>query len=248
MNDALIQKIRKILSKTAEAGCTEEEANSAFALANKLMMEHNITMMQVKTSGEQSEQVFGEAKADEYGKWTLDISLAAGTVQDFFFVKYIAMPKPGARRYNILLFFGTKENAITAKYVYDGLISAFDNLWTSYQRKHRRPAKERRTFIRGVTEGFKCKLREERKNLVQEQDLTRGAGGTEIVLRSVVQQTLERFNKTYPDLKYRKVQMARDSYNPQTRAAGFNAGKNLNISRPIGHSKSTSEARKGLVK
>ncbi len=245
MNDALIQKIRKILSKTAEAGCTEEEANSAFALANKLMMEHNITMMEVKASSQTTETVFGEAKATEYGRWTLDIGLATSVVQDFFFVKAVSIPKPGSRRYQNLLFFGTKENAITAKYVYDGMLTAFDTLWINYQKKNRRPANERRTFIRGVTEGFKLKLREERKNLVQQQDIMRGNVGTEIILRSVQAQTLERFNKLYPMLKNRSVKFTGGRYNSETHAAGINAGKNLNISRPIGRDNSN---LKGLVK
>ena len=42
MSDSIIEKIRKLLSKTTENGCTEAEAMSAAAMAVKIMDRHNI--------------------------------------------------------------------------------------------------------------------------------------------------------------------------------------------------------------
>ncbi|MGO9180794.1 MAG: DUF2786 domain-containing protein [Candidatus Limnocylindrales bacterium] len=43
-NEGRVAKIRKILTKTEDAGCTQEEAEAAFALATRLMAEHNLEM------------------------------------------------------------------------------------------------------------------------------------------------------------------------------------------------------------
>lgn len=48
----LFKKIKALLSKTTEAGCTEAEAFAALETANRLMAEHNISILDLETEGE----------------------------------------------------------------------------------------------------------------------------------------------------------------------------------------------------
>jgi hypothetical protein len=51
MND-IVERIRKILAKTEEAGCTQAESEAAMAMASRLMAEHNLSMSEVTKGGE----------------------------------------------------------------------------------------------------------------------------------------------------------------------------------------------------
>lgn len=52
MATSIVEKIKKILSKTVENGCSPEEAASAAAMAAKLMEQHQIDMAELVEKGE----------------------------------------------------------------------------------------------------------------------------------------------------------------------------------------------------
>ena len=51
-SNTVIEKIKKILAKTIESGCTPEEAATAAAMASKLMEQHQIDMADLVEKGE----------------------------------------------------------------------------------------------------------------------------------------------------------------------------------------------------
>ena len=64
MND-IINKIKNLLNKTTENGCTVEEAASAIALAQKLISRHNLSMMDIETAEEEVIANFGAVPGSE---------------------------------------------------------------------------------------------------------------------------------------------------------------------------------------
>lgn len=56
-NADVIDKIRKILKKTEEAGCTQQEAENAFKLASRLIAEHNLSMAEIEKEDGQADDI-----------------------------------------------------------------------------------------------------------------------------------------------------------------------------------------------
>ena len=222
------EKIKKILAKTQEVGCTQQEAESALAMASRLMAQYNISMDEVKSS----EEKWGIVRVATYGKWTLDMSLITKLVSDHCFVKYIA--ESVADRYNSLQFYGLKDNVINAKYMYDSLEKAFDKIWTSYKRRTNSPAKYRRIFISSMASGFDAKMRSERKKLSDEMNQQNNTPGkTEIVLANAMQKVEEKFKQQYPMVRFVKAKITKTNYNSQIAHDGYIAGRNLTLHESI---------------
>lgn len=234
MNTDLINKVKALLSKTTEAGCTEAEAQAAVAMANKLITQHNLSLEEVKNTTD--EDIWGEGKIMESGKFTLNIGLAVSVVENYFFVKSVLFKNQirGVGRGFKLCFYGKKENVITAKYVFDGLIYSFDNLWNQYRKKTKCESKYKKIFISKVAEGFSDKLKIDRYNMVKDMDSKKSDGSvsTAIIIRDVQQRTSEKFKHTYQTRSF-VPKFSAISYDDSIANDGYNAGRKLNINRPI---------------
>ena len=234
MNVDIINKVKALLSKTTNSGCTEAEAQIAIAKANELITKYNISIDEIDNKAE--EEVWGQGKVIEAGKWTLDINVFNGVVTQYFFVKSIKFGngERGIGRGFTLYFYGKRENVVTAKYIFDALMFASNNLWNKYRQSTKCEAKFRQIFIVKLAEGFCEKLRLERSNLINKMDTERQtSGSTAISIRNVEIQLVEKYRKTYPNVKTATTNLSPISYNDRVAQAGYNAGKNLNINRPI---------------
>ncbi len=247
MNDRpkadVIEKIRKILSKTEEAGCTTEESQAAFQMASRIMAEHNLDMAEIE-SGEGGEQSWLEDDVLETGRWSLEQNCAYGIASEFFFVKGIFGYKhSSARQRRVLRFFGRPNNVASAKWVFGALLDAFDRLFAEYRRQHGAPASDRRLFVTGVAGGFREKMKDERRAVEVERDLVQGktSGSTALALRSVMDETTEEFERTHKT-KTARSNFATVSGSQSAFDAGHNAGRKLELRRAIGDS-----GRKGIT-
>jgi hypothetical protein len=245
MNQALIDKIRKILLKTEEAGCTRSEAEAAFAMAQRLLLENNLSMDDISAKEAESTTEWVEEEADNSGRWTNEMNMTYHLVQEHCMVRGLLMRKTSASgKSSVSLYlFGTKENAAVARQMFKSLLSACDRLWIDYRVKRQAPASDRRAYYVGVIKGFSDKLTEERKVVEMEQDVlrSRSSGYTEIVLQSVQQKTMEKFNE-----KHGKMNSSRNNFAPVggSRSAvqdGYQAGRNLSLNQPI-----AGPSRKGI--
>jgi hypothetical protein len=237
MNIEIINKIKGLLAKTTDAGCTEHEAQTAVALANRLITQYNISIENIhSTTKEADEDIWGEAKITPAGKWTLDIHLATCIIEKYFFVKGIRIKngKSGVGRGFILYFYGKKENTITAKYIFDGLMAAFKNLWISYQARTNASAQYRRVFIEHVAQGFADKLKLEREDFIKSTDISKGvSGSTALAINNVEHLVVVKYKKTYPNAKSKSVNFSSVKYNDSVAKAGYRAGRNLNINPQV---------------
>jgi Protein of unknown function (DUF2786) len=89
MNDdaELIARIRKILARTEEAGCTKAEAEAAYALASTLMAKHNLDMAQVEYATGLDGDGWVEGVAIVSERRSTLFSMVGALCQEFFFVK-----------------------------------------------------------------------------------------------------------------------------------------------------------------
>ena len=234
-NDALIAKIRKILEKTESAGCTEAEAASAFALASRLMAEHNLDMADIAVKDGEPAVEWAEDAVFETGQWKQEYNITWNIVHEHFFVEGWFAQRNGKK---VLMLFGKKENLEAARFVFQGLIAAYPALWTTYRFTNNAPASDRRVFIVGVAEGFKSKLADERRAMEVERDLLKGrTGGTALALVSVKQETNAQYAIAHPrnaKRGYGKGHYASLKGSQSTLEAGIAAGRRLDLNRSIG--------------
>jgi hypothetical protein len=247
VSDKLLARIQKILEKTERNGCTEEESAAAFAMASRLMAEHNLTMADVASRGDADDgsQALVEEDADFLcSRWELEHNLAYAAVQEHFFVRGLMVSRyvDGKQR-KALVFFGTKANVEAAKYVFGKLISNFDLLWMRHKAVHRTPGSERRAYVVGVARGFRDKLASDRKVMEAERDLLKhqASGGTALALRNIATEVNRAFEEKHvPKRKdgtarqQKGTRFASVSGSQDTYDAGYQAGKKLNINKELG--------------
>lgn len=233
----ITERIRKILSKTTETGCTQAEADTAFAMASRLLAEHNLSMDEVAASGNTNEEKYVEAATIDTGRWSIEMNLAYHIVKNYFFVEGFFMQSGDNSK--LLMLFGTEPNVATAKFTFKALMASAERLWTTYKIIHRRPGSEGRMFRTGVMKGFSDKLKEEREAQEMERDIIQGSsGGTALALVRVEEKTHAELRKAHPELnkKGKSVNRAELKGDQSTLQAGYNAGKKLNLNRGLGGS------------
>lgn len=230
VDQSIIERIRKILSKTEQAGCTEAEANAAFVMANKLLAQHNLDM----SVFEREVSDYIEESACETGRWSLEHNLAYGIIKNYFFVSpYLLTISGNVRNRRRLMIFGTSDNVRVASFTFNELLDSFDRLWKDYRAKNRLPLSEKRAYITGVATGFSNKMRDERRILEAEQDIIKGSGSTAIVLASVSKKTDIAFREKHKNMKNANIGFAPTRGSQGSFDAGIQAGRSLNINRKI---------------
>lgn len=236
----VIERIRKILTKTEERGCTQAEAETAFRLASRLMAEHNLSMSEVEASDGESEPWTEDGTAVG-GKWTMECNLAYHIVERFFFVEgYIMGRHEQGKRSKKIRFFGKQSNVETAKWAFSALLDAFGRLFREHRSRTKCPATDRRAFAAGVARGFSDKIQEERETVQDEQDVIRGrtTGGTELAIISIKQEVKRAFKQAHPKMGTSSTSFSGIRDSGGARQAGYAAGRSLNLARPIGQSRS----------
>ena len=175
VNPSVIEKLRKILAKTEEAGCTEAEAQSAMARASRLMAEHNLSLDQIQKEVGSEKVEWIEGSGDTLTRWTMEHNLAFFIAKEFFFVEgLIHNIGYGRTQKKLLTLFGQAHNVEAGKWAFNALLDAFGRLFREYRKKSGCPANERRMFVSGVAKGFREKMQDERTALEIERDIDTG--------------------------------------------------------------------------
>lgn len=215
--DELLDTIRRLIALSSSSN--ENESAMALARAEKLMAEHNISMVDIET--QQVKANYEEHDVYSAGRASKKDPYLCSILQDFFFVKAIYIPVGyGKNKKTTLRFFGDKVNVEIAGYVYGVLDIVFD----VFADTNKIPARSRRSYYQGLCNGFKEKLRAEREAL-NKNDKNRNA----LVL--VDKALVEAFQKQFPDVKTKKVSASRmdtDAYNK-----GVKDGKDINLRKGI---------------
>ena len=139
------------------------EAESATALAQRLMLKYNIALIEADGSRMYGFRHLGEPKGRVYEPE----HLLAAIIAEHFFVDAIWVPayRPhDGKRGSVLEICGSQENLEMACYVHAFLSGTADRLWKQHKREHGITSnRERRAFRAGVMEGFHSRLASEQR-------------------------------------------------------------------------------------
>lgn len=237
MSDSpILGKVRKLLAKTTEANCTPAEADSAFAMASRLLAEYNLTMADVAKSGSPTDEVYVEEFTFRTGRWQAIHNLACSIVEEFCYVKGVFHYSQGKqRKVKQFYLFGLRDNVDMAKFMFSSLLASFDCLWDNYRARTFAPLSDKYSFMSGVAEGFSSKMRDERAKFSIEEDAIKGEkkGSTEIVLTGVVEKTLVNFQEKYPKIKNTYVRFGVSDNSTSAKAEGYREGRKLSLRRGL---------------
>jgi hypothetical protein len=235
VNADLVEKVRKILARTEDKGCTTAEAEQAYKLASRLMAEHNISMADVEVSGEDE---WGESPIlFEGARLNVEVDYAVQIACNYFFVKALLSPSwKNGKRGKKLMFFGKTENVAIASHIFTSMRNAFDRLWTDYRSRTGSPAADRRLYVEGIYDGFSGKLAAERRAMNVDRDLATGeSGGTALALRNIEKATIAKLEEIHQGKikKMRQPDFAVAFGSNETYEDGKAAGQSLNLDRPV---------------
>jgi Protein of unknown function (DUF2786)/SprT-like family len=155
----VLKRVADLLA-LAQSG-NQHEAENATALAQRLMLKHNIAIAETPMRRRYGFRHVGAPKA----RHQESEHILAGILGDHFFVEAIWVPSyrpEDGMRASVLEICGTQENLEMASYVHAFLTDSAERLW----REHKRAAcirnnRDRRGYISGVMEGFAMRLRKE---------------------------------------------------------------------------------------
>lgn len=161
MNERILDKIRKVLT-LAENNPSEQEAQSALLLAQRLMVENGIAMADLKVSNKVDEEVVSEAAHDmtKTPWWYYEL---ARVLADNFRCKFFATTQ--GKGYSQVTFLGLKSDVETIKTLFN-----FATLTLKYQTqrlrtKYRKEGKPTdgiaNDYIAGFLKGLKDKFAEQ---------------------------------------------------------------------------------------
>ncbi|MBL8683505.1 MAG: DUF2786 domain-containing protein [Myxococcales bacterium] len=141
----------------------EHEAQTAMKLAQKLMLEHNLSELEANVVRSYVSRELGEPM----GKLEESVGLIGVVLREHFFVEVIQLrvwrPRQGSRG-TVLEVTGTPENVSMAEYVYSFLHHTAEALWSQHKRAHEiKGDRDRRAYRAGVITGFLEKLRAEQR-------------------------------------------------------------------------------------
>lgn len=181
-NEAIIRKIKGLLA-IAEDNKDDEESQSAFIMAQKLMMKHNISMGEVDHASKASQEV-SDGKVTVYKKLFWWERRLASIISENFRVKFYYNNKVldgETKAKRAIVFLGFKQDIELAREMY---ILAYDaithytdkfvNAWyeeTGYKRYRETTTNLRNSYMRGFLHGINDKFEKQVAEMKQEYGL-----------------------------------------------------------------------------
>lgn len=180
INESILKKIKGLLA-IANDHKDDEESQSAFLLAQKLMIKHNITMDSVKETSDKINIQKGQVTAYKKLFWW-EKKLAIIISENFRVKNYLNWKRlnNSSQRKIAIMFFGFEQDVELAKEMYilayDALKIYTDRFVVSYyqnrtMRLHRITVAIKDSYMRGFLEGLDNKFKEKVKEMQQEYGL-----------------------------------------------------------------------------
>ena len=222
----MIDKIRKMLALSTSAN--QGEAENALAMAQQLMVKHNITMQQLVN--QPTKEYENLSYGGEGGKAAVERKYILPILQKYFFVKAMNIQQRGNANFFLI---GTKENVEIAKYVYDYLKVVFYVLFKLYALEQKKNGIANTTiykqsFYAGLRNGLMDKLAKERTSVENEMGLV-------LVEDPGLNKALHQF---FPNSIMQKSPVV--AIYGDVRNEGYKKGQTININPGIGGTKDQS--------
>lgn len=225
MNDALIQKLKKLLA-LAGNNPSQQEAEAALAKAQSLAIENGIDLALIGSNEQEDDIVRDEM---EFGGRLPTVNVyITNVLTKFFNVRIIATGGRNSGRK--LIFVGKQSDINTAKYVYGWLSDTMNRCWQTYYKANDVALSHKQSYLFGFYNGLVNKLdvnkyRVEKERLKTTEDQNKYAVAT-VNLEKKIQSFID---DEFPSLRTgptKRIAMDTNSYN-----RGVNDGFVCNIAK-----------------
>lgn len=222
--DELMAKIESLL-KLAERAGTKAEAETALAMAHRLMMKHAIEEHEVRNRNKEEvvykDLLLRRGKVDKY-----QYQLICHLITEYFNVTVYTYRFKHEE--TLTYVFGTPDNCDFAQYVYNFLCTVYENLWNKLREEKPYLQKEHsRSYYVGLSVGFESTLKKEQENYSQ----------VECTALMVIGKELEDATKyAHPELKQTAVKFHTDNkkkFFPNIHNRGIEDGKKIKIAERV---------------
>ncbi|MGG3102124.1 DUF2786 domain-containing protein [Bacillus velezensis] len=208
-NEAIIKKVKGLLA-IADDNKTDEESQSAFLLAQKLMIKHDISLSEVESQNEKTEIIKGQATAHKRLYWW-ETSLA-GIIARNFKVEYYfnnKVLKGEKRKKSCVVFFGFENDVQLAKEMYilaydaillyaDRYVDQFYEINQITNRFNSLTRSVKNSYMKGFLEGLQDKFKEQLSQLKAEYGLM-------VIKPYEVEKAYAELSKTFGDPRKIKI-------------------------------------------
>lgn len=195
--ESIIRKIKGLLA-LAEDNSNDEEAQSAFVMAQKLMIKYNVELSQINDTDD-VDLVTGQATAHKTVFWYE--KLLARIIADNFRVKFYYNDKyvnNEVKRKRSVMFYGLEQDVKIAKELFVLANDALeiytkryiDKFYGARNRDRSTTTELKNSYMRGFTDGLRQKLKEQKNALQQEFGLV-------VLMPQVVIDGYEEFSKNF---------------------------------------------------
>ena len=227
MNDALIQKLKKLLA-LAGNNPSQQEAEAALSKAQALAIQNGIDLALIG-SNEQEENVTREDM--EFGKRLPTVNnYITNVLTKFFNVRIITSGgRYGGRK---LIFIGKQSDINTAKYVYTWLSDTMVNCWHNYYNVNSNTVSisHKQSYLFGFYNGLVSKLDANKVSVEKEKLKTVDEQNKYSIVVVNLQKKIQSFiEDEFPKLRTgatKRISMDSNSYNN-----GLKDGINCNIAK-----------------
>lgn len=232
--ESIKHRIRSLVSKTVQAGCTEAEANLAAEKVGDLLEQYNLSLTDVMLAAEKC--ILGKHETTSRNRTKLSgCAKAIGRFTDC-----IVYSGKNAEGYRYYAFFGLESDVSMAKYLCEIITSALNEETAKFKRTDESyivGLAPRKTLTNNFQEGFVSRI----NHMLDDMKETKHREHYEAcheklpILAAKEEKVKHDFKELGITLK-KSYGSNRFKYNSGAYSAGSNAASNVNLSRPVNNS------------
>jgi hypothetical protein len=222
--NSIIEKIKALLSKTKENGCTEEEELSALAKARAWIDAHEISDDELQLSREEKAILHDESEAEARDTHKIKWQLSYGVARYCNVRIYRGGGKAG------LSFVGFKSDIDNATWLLDHLADFIHDKLFEFLLDCLAPeGKERKEEIRGFVIGCTQRINARMTQMCEQSKTERTTNGKELII--IKDQAIKDFMEAEGICL--RSSRSRAGFSDDARAAGQTAGDRASFGRPV---------------
>jgi hypothetical protein len=219
--EKILDKVRKLLALSSSTPYPAE-AETAMALAQKLLLDHDLSMAEAGDAADQEfeEHVIATGGPDD--KLSAETSFVWAIVEEFFFCSPLRVVSYDHAKFVLI---GRREHLPMGRHVGIYLSRTFRACWTTYRRERRAKRSDERTYYAGVALGISARLIEEREMM------TRHNASLGALVRSHDAALAAEVRRLHPGVVTRERELRGSD---TSFLDGFERGKKISIRTPLG--------------